>query len=202
MTTLTGQFVRLEPLAEMHREPLRAAARDERIWEFNIVSGFGPAFDGWFDAARSESANGSRIPFTVIRLSDGAVLGSTSFLDPSPLHRRVEIGHTWYHPSAWNSVVNPECKRLLFGHAFDVLDLSRVSFNVDATNLRSRAAVRKLGATEEGVLRRHAVTYTGRVRDTVVHSVLADEWPAVREGLERRLSTSPHSPDSPNRHVR
>jgi RimJ/RimL family protein N-acetyltransferase len=202
MTTLTGRFVRLEPLTEAHRESLRPAAQDERIWEFNIVTGFGPAFDGWFDAALSESAKGTRVAFTVVRNVDNATLGSTSYLDPSPNHRRVEIGHTWYHPSAWHSAVNPECKRLLFAHAFEVLGLSRVAFNVDATNHRSRAAVRKLGATEEGILRQHAVTYTGRVRDTVVHSVLADEWTAVRDRLDRRLSMPPDANDSPNRHVR
>lgn len=202
MNALTGRFVRLEPLSEAYREPLRAVAQDERIWEFNIVSGFGPAYDGWFDTARADSAKGTRIAFVVVRVPDAAVLGSTSFIDPSPVHRRVEIGHTWYHPSAWQSVVNPECKRLLLAHAFGTMGLTRVSFNVDATNLRSRAAVSKLGATEEGCLRRHAVTYTGRVRDTVVYSILGHEWPAVRDRLDARLNSSPDSPDSPNRHVR
>ena len=192
MITLSGQFVRLEPLTEAHREPLLTAAQDERIWAFNIVSGFGAAFDPWFDAALLESAKGTRIAFAVVQRSDGSLVGSTSYLDPSHAHRRVEIGHTWYHPTAWRSAVNPECKRLLFAHAFEVMGLSRVSFNVDATNLRSRAAVGKLGAIQEGLLRHHAVTYTGRVRDTVVYSVLASEWPAVRERLERRLTTSPH----------
>lgn len=191
MSILKGRFVRLEPLAESHRESLRPMAQDERIWEFNIVSAFGPAFDVWFDTALADQTRGVRIPFAVVQLSDEKVVGSTGFIDPAPTHRRVEIGHTWYHPSVWRSPVNPECKRLLFAHGFEVMGLARVSFNVDATNLRSRAAVQKLGAVPEGILRRHAVTYTGRVRDTVVYSVLDGEWPAVRERLDRRLNPCP-----------
>ena len=183
---LTGSVVRLEPLGESHREPLRRAAQDERIWEFNLVTGFGPAFDPWFDAARKGQAAGSRIPYVVVRQADGAVIGSTSYLDYTPAHLRVEIGSTWYVPAVWGTVVNPECKLLLFTHAFDALRMNRVSFHVDAFNLRSQRAVLKLGAVKEGILRNHAVVYSGRIRDTVVFSVTAAEWPAVRERLRAR----------------
>ncbi len=191
MTPLLGSFVRLEPLAESHREPLRRAAQDERIWEFNLVTGFGWAFDPWFDAALKGQAAGSRIPYVVIRQSDGAVIGSTSYLDYSPAHLRVEIGSTWYVPAVWSTAVNPECKLLLFTHAFDALRMNRVSFHVDAINLRSQRAVLKLGAVQEGILRKHAVVYSGRIRDTVVFSVTVDEWPVVRERLCQRLNGIP-----------
>lgn len=183
-----GSIVRLEPLVEAHREPLRRAAQDERIWEFNLVSGFGPAFDPWFDAALKGQAAGHRIPFVVVRQSGGAVIGSTSYLDYTPAHLRVEIGSTWFVPAVWGTAVNPECKLLLFTHAFDALRMNRVSFHVDAINLRSQRAVLKLGAVKEGILRKHAVVYTGRIRDTVVFSVTVDEWPAIRERLRQRLN--------------
>ena len=188
---LTGSVVRLEPLVETHREGLRHAAQDERIWEFNLVTGFGPAFDPWFDAALKGQAAGNRIPFVVVRQSDGAVIGSTSYLDYTPAHLRVEIGSTWYVPAVWGTAVNPECKLLLFTHAFDALRMNRVSFHVDAINLRSQRAVLKLGAVKEGILRKHAVVYSGRIRDTVVFSVTVDEWPAVRERLRQRLRGMP-----------
>lgn len=185
---LTGSVVRLEPLAESHREPLRLAAQDERIWEFNLVSGFGRAFDPWFNAALKGQAAGTRIPFVVVRQLDGAVIGSTSYLDYTPAHLRVEIGSTWYVPAVWGKAVNPECKLLLFTHAFDALRMNRVSFHVDAINLRSQRAVLKLGAIKEGILRKHAVVYSGRIRDTVVFSVTVDDWPAIRERLCQRLN--------------
>lgn len=191
MDTLIGRFVRLEPLVEVHREPLRLAAEDERIWEFNLTTAFGPAFDGWFDAAQTARIAGTRFPYAVVDLARETVVGSTSFYDWSAPHKRVEIGHTWYHPSSWRTAVNPECKLLLLRHAFETHGLSRVGFHVDATNRRSRAAVTKLGAVEEGILRHQAVVHTGRVRDTVVFSILQAEWPAVRERLMERLSRPP-----------
>ena len=187
MSTLQGTTLRLEPLAELHREALRNAAQDDRIWEFGIASGFGSAFNSWFDDAFRGQNVGTRMPYVVVTQANSAVIGSTSFLDPSPIHRRVEIGHTWYHPSEWGSSVNPECKFLLLRHAFESLGLNRVSFNVDQTNLRSQKAVLKLGAVQEGILRQQAITYTGRVRDTVVFSITKDEWPSIRERLQIRL---------------
>jgi len=186
--TLSGRVVRLEPLAESHREPLRAAAQSEAIWEFNLVSGFGPAFDSWFDAALAGQSAVTRVPYAVITVQDNVAIGSTSFLDPSPAHRRVEIGSTWYLPAFWNTGVNPECKLLLLTQAFDVMAMNRVSFQVDLKNLRSQRAVTKLGAVREGVLRKHCITYTGRERDTVVFSITAQKWAGIRERLTKRLA--------------
>ena len=117
---LTGRWVQLEALAEAHREGLRAAADDERIWQHTLSVARGPGFDAWFEDALAERAAGRRLPLAVRRRADGALVGSTSYLDPSARHKRVEIGSTWYHPDVWATAVNPECKLLLLTHAFEV----------------------------------------------------------------------------------
>jgi RimJ/RimL family protein N-acetyltransferase len=185
-STLLGRIVRLEPLTEAHREALRPLAQEERIWTTSLTHGLGPAFDTWFDAALRERDSGRRLPFAV-RTEDRALVGSSSYLDVTPEHRRVEIGATWYHPGVWGTAVNPECKLLLLGHAFDVMRVNRVALITDALNLRSQAAIAKLGAVREGVLRSDRITQGGRVRDSVVFSILAPEWPQVRTRLEQRL---------------
>ncbi|HEX5818420.1 MAG TPA: GNAT family protein, partial [Gemmatimonadales bacterium] len=133
-----------------------------------------------------------RLPFAV-RLADGRLVGSSSYLDITPAHRRLEIGATWYHPDVWATAVNPECKLLLLTHAFEVLQVNRVALVTDALNLRSQAAIARLGAVREGVLRADRITQTGRVRDSVIFSIVAAEWPAVRHGLERRLAEAGRS---------
>jgi N-acetyltransferase len=184
--TLAGRFVRLEPLTEAHREALRPVAQEERIWTTSLTHALGPAFDSWFDEALRERDAGRRLPFTV-RLAAGALVGSSSYLDVTPAHKRVEIGATWYHPEVWGTAVNPECKLLLLGHAFDVMQVSRVALVTDLLNQRSQAAIAKLGAVREGVLRSDRITQGGRVRDSVIFSILAPEWPAVRTRLAQRL---------------
>jgi RimJ/RimL family protein N-acetyltransferase len=183
---LAGRHVRLEPLVEAHREPLRIAADDERIWRHTITVARGPGFDEWFNEAL---AAGHRVPFAVRRLADDSLIGSTSYLDVVLKHKRLEIGSTWYRPECWATPVNPECKLLLLAHAFDVLGVNRVAFVTDRENERSRAAITKLGAVQEGVLRSHMVVQAGRIRDTVVFSITASEWPAVRERLRARLAS-------------
>jgi RimJ/RimL family protein N-acetyltransferase len=184
--TLAGRHVRLEPLAEPHREPLRPAAEDPRIWENMLIDGSGAGFDLWFDATLADRTSGAKFPFAV-RLAGGSLVGSTSYIDFHPKHKRVEIGATWYHPSAWATAVNPECKLLLLTHAFEVLGVNRVSLVTDARNARSQAAIAKLGADREGVLRSHMVTRGGRVRDSVVFGIVAADWPRVKAGLRARV---------------
>lgn len=184
---LSGRHVRLVALHESHREPLRQAAEDARIWAFTLTRGDGPGFDLWFDQAMADRDAGTRWPFAVQRVSDGRWVGSTSYLDIAPKHRRVEIGSTWYHSDVWATAVNPECKLVLLGHAFEVVGVNRVALVTDLLNTRSQAAIAKLGATREGVLRSHMVTQGERVRDSVVFSIVAADWPAVRAGLEERL---------------
>jgi RimJ/RimL family protein N-acetyltransferase len=185
---LTGRYVRLEPLEEAHREPLRVAADDERIWRHMLTVGRGPGFDDWFAEAFARKVAGIRVPFAVRRLVDGAIVGSTSYLDPVLPHKRVEIGSTWYRPDCWGTAINPECKLLLLAHAFDVLRVNRVQFITDRLNERSQAAIARLGAVEEGVLRSHMVVEGGRVRDSVMFSITWNEWPVVRERLTARLA--------------
>jgi len=185
---LTGRFVQLEPLDERHRDGLRAAADDERIWAHTLIDARGPGFDRWFDDARARLAAAQQLPFAVRRLADQALIGSTSYLDPAPQHRRVEIGSTWYVPAAWGTVVNPECKLLLLTHAFETLGMNRVQLCTDLRNTRSQAAIAKLGAVQEGVLRNHMITQGGRIRDTVVFSIVVSEWPQVKEALTARVA--------------
>jgi RimJ/RimL family protein N-acetyltransferase len=185
---LTGRWVQLEPLGEQHREALRAAAADERIWTHTLMVALGAEFDRWFDDALAHRSMGRQLPFAVRRLADQAVVGSTSYLDPVPRHRRLEIGSTWYTPDVWGTRVNPECKLLLLAHAFDVLGMNRVALCTDVHNLRSQAAIEKLGAVKEGVLRSHMVTQGCRIRDSVLYSIVREEWPEVKARLAARLA--------------
>lgn len=186
--TLEGRWVRLEPLAEAHRESLRPAAQDERIWTYMLMDGTGAAFDSWFDGTLADRDAGHKWPFAVRRLADGELVGSTSYYDFVPKHRRIDIGATWYQPDTWGTPVNPECKLLLLEHAFEQLRLQRVALITDSRNERSQAAIAKLGATREGVLRSHMVTRGGGIRDSVVYSIIDTEWPQVRDGLRARVA--------------
>jgi RimJ/RimL family protein N-acetyltransferase len=186
--TLPGQCVQLEPLTAAHRAGLRQAADGERIWQHTLLVARGPAFEDWFDEALARQRDGRQVPFAVRQLANGRLIGSTRYIDPSERHRHVEIGSTWYVPEAWGTAVNPECKLLLLRHAFEVLGMNRVSFVTDVRNERSQAAIAKLGAVREGILRSHMVTQGGRVRDSVLFSIIAAEWPAVRARLAARLA--------------
>jgi RimJ/RimL family protein N-acetyltransferase len=188
VAVLTGRWVQLEPLGDQHRDALRAAADDERIWAHTLVVARGPEFDHWFDDVLQHRSLGQQFPFAVRRRADEAVVGSTSYLDPVLRHRRVEIGSTWYTPDVWGTQVNPECKLLLLAHAFDVLGMNRVALCTDARNARSQAAIAKLGAVKEGVLRSHMVTQGGRIRDSVLYSIVIEEWPEVKARLAARLA--------------
>jgi len=182
---LQGRFVRLEPLTPELEAPVRAALNsDPEVWSIMVTKGCGDGFEGWWTSA---IARGGEPRYAVRRLTDGAVVGTSGYHDVRPEHRGVAIGHTFYRPDARSGPVNPEAKLLLLGHAFAAGAL-RVEFHTDAINARSRAALRKLGAVEEGVLRRHKITWTGRVRDTAMFAITDADWPAVRERLEARLA--------------
>ena len=185
-TVLEDEYLRLEPFTDALREPVRAALDvDPDAWSIMVSSAYGPAFDGWWDEAMAGLAAGTRIPFAIVR--QGRVVGTTSYAEISERHRKLEIGSTFYHPDARGGPVNPACKRLMLGHAFDQ-GAVRCELVVDAVNARSRAAVLRLGAVEEGILRRHKITHTGRIRDTVVFSITDHDWPSVRARLDARLA--------------
>ena len=184
---LENRFLRLEPLSERRREELReACAADADIWPtVYSFSMLGERFDATWDLMMANALSGRSQTYAVV--AGCRCVGMTSFLDIDLRHRTVEVGGTYYRPDCRGGAVNPAAKRLILGHAFDS-GMNRVQFNVDALNARSRAAVLKLGAAQEGVLRHHRITWTGRLRDTVVFSVLKDDWPAVRDRLDARLA--------------
>lgn len=191
--------VRLEPLAETHRSGLRAAAADPRIWTYMPIRGDGDAFDRWFDGSLAAAAAGKEVIWAVRDPASGALVGSTRYMAIEPAHRRVEIGHTWYAPSVWGGPVNPGCKYLLLGYGFETLRLIRIELKTDARNARSQAAIAKLGARREGVLRHHYILADGYRRDSVYFSILAGEWPAAKAGLEARLAEAGMACETPGR---
>lgn len=181
---LEGRFVRLEPLGEQHRDAVRQAAEaDQQIWDLYPFSMAGEHFAAYWRRSSEENARGAVLSFAVIH--QGRLVGVSSLI-PDLHNRTVEIGGTYFHPDVRGTAVNPECKRLMLAYAFDSGAI-RVGFKVDALNARSRAAVLKLGAMQEGIIRADRITWTGRVRDTVMFSVMAVEWPTVRDSLDGRL---------------
>jgi RimJ/RimL family protein N-acetyltransferase len=183
---LENRFVRLEPMGEAHREDLRAACdADPATWnDLYPYSMAGEHFDPMWTKMCNDIAAGRTVALAVV--VDGRCQGISCFSGIDGANALVEIGGTYYGPALRGGAVNPSAKRLMLGHAFDS-GARRVVFRVDAINARSRAAVLKLGAAQDGILRQDRVTWTGRIRDTVIFSVLAGEWPAVRERLDARL---------------
>lgn len=183
---MQGRFVRLEPFSPAMRDELGAALNvDPEAWALQYVNGRGEAFGPWWAGLTREIEAGTRIGFGV-RAADGRLVGTSSYIFISGPNGTVEVGSTFYRPEARGTAVNPETKLLMLGHAFEHGAL-RVQLTVDSRNARSQAAVTKLGAVREGVLRRHLVTWTGWKRDSVVFSVIDTEWPHVRAGLLRRV---------------
>lgn len=184
---MENRFVRLEPLAETHKAGLRAAcAADPATWkELYPFSMLDEHFEPVWSRMMANAMSGPSQTFAVI--ADGEVGGMTSYLGIDLANAKLEVGGTYYRPDLRGGAVNPAAKSLMLEHAFDS-GIRRLQLCVDAINTRSRAAVLKIGATQEGILRRDRVTWTGRLRDTVYFSILADEWPDVREGLDARLA--------------
>ena len=184
--TLRGRFIALEPLEARHFADLAEAGRDPAIWTY-IPHDAAAGVDAYIRWLEGENVQDRMISYAVRRLSDDALVGSTSYLSIAPEHAKAEIGATWYSPSAQGTAVNPEAKYLLLSNAFDA-NYNRVELKTDAKNARSQAAMRKMGATEEGTLRAHRWVPQGYFRDSVYFSILASEWPAVKTKLEARLA--------------
>jgi RimJ/RimL family protein N-acetyltransferase len=184
---LEGRFVRLEPLEERHRESIRAAAQHPEIFTVT-TSALGPLYDPYIDNALKRSDGIHELAFAVLLKAGNRYVGMTRYLNIEEAHRKLEIGSTWYEPSVWAGAVNPECKLLLMRHAFETLGFQRVEYKTDARNARSRAAILKLGATQEGIFRKHMIMPDGHVRDSVWFSIIDSEWPVVKAGLEKRLA--------------
>jgi RimJ/RimL family protein N-acetyltransferase len=184
---LRGSLVQLEPLDESHKNELYEAAQDEAIWTYNGSKAFGERFYRWFDKAIKCHQDQQHLPFIVRRLSDKRIIGSTRYYDINCEHHRLTIGYTWYIPEVWGSYVNPECKFLLLQFAFENSSVNRVDFVTDSRNSRSRAAIKKLGAIEEGVLRHHMILDDGFIRDTVIFSIVQPDWLQIKSSLQIRL---------------
>jgi RimJ/RimL family protein N-acetyltransferase len=185
---LEGRHVRLLPLGHEHHADLCAIGLDPHIWRwFPDPVATGGEMRDWIEEALRAASAGEAVPF-VITLRDGTVVGSTRYGNINRANLRLEIGWTWVAPAWQRSAVNTEAKLLLMAHAFDQLQCNRVEFKTDSLNVKSRAALAGIGATEEGTLRRHMVTASGRIRDSVYFSVIREEWPGVRRRLEDRLA--------------
>jgi RimJ/RimL family protein N-acetyltransferase len=184
---LENRFARLEPMGAAHREGLQAACNTDPDFfpAFYPYSWAGEHFAATWDRLMADQAEGDTIGLAV--MVEGTCRGISTYYAIDRTHDVLEIGGTFFEPQVRGGAVNPSAKRLMMGHAFDS-GARRVVYRVDAINARSRAAVLKLGAVQEGILRQDRTTFTGRVRDTVIFSVLADEWPAVRERLDARLA--------------
>ena len=181
---LRDRGVRLEPLGLAHEAGLRAAAADGELWKLRITSVPEPDQTGaYIEAALKMRAEGQRFPFAVVNDATGEVLGSTSYHDIVPAIQRVEIGWTWYRQSVQRSHVNTTCKLMLLTHAFDTLGCAVVGWRTDNYNFASQKAIERLGAKKDGVIRHHAVRRDGTVRDTVMYSMTAGEWPEARAQL-------------------
>ena len=191
--TLMGAAVRLEPLGLQHADDLFAAAQDPDIWRYmpSDPSASPAALRAWITTALDAQAAGSELPFTILDRATSRALGSTRYLNISPRDRSLEIGWTWLARPARRTSVNTECKYLLLRHAFETLRAVRVQLKTDRRNTVSRAAIERLGAVREGILRKHMLVANGYIRDTVMYSVTDDEWPGVKVHLESMLVALP-----------
>lgn len=186
--TLTGTHIRLEPMRPEHASALLEAGRSREIWKWMPNRPLEPpAMEGWLKTAMQAEASGREYPFVVTLVASGRLVGSTRYLDVQEDDRGAEIGWTWYAPDTWGGIVNPEAKYLLMRHAFEDWGAIRVALKTDIRNLHSQAAIKKLGAKYEGLLRNQRIRPDGSYRDTVVFSITDREWPAVKSRLEARI---------------
>ena len=186
---LEGQHVRLEPLSTAHQEALITAASDGELWNTTVTIVPDRAnMTAYIEEALHGQDLGDHLPFVIIRKASAVVVGTTRFYDIRPADRRVAIGYTWLALSAQRTAVNTESKLLLLTHAFEQWRCNRVELITDVLNEQSRAAILRLGAKQEGILRKHIILPSGRIRDSVVFSIIDEEWPGVKERLVTRLA--------------
>lgn len=177
--------IRLEPLGMQHEDGLRRAAADGELWQLTFTSV--PEPENTAAYIRKALDTPDRFAFAVVEEAGGQVLGSSSYHDIRPAARRVEIGYTWYARSRWRTALNSTCKYLLLRHAFETLAQQTVGWRTDCLNIRSQQAVERLGAQKDGVIRGFEVRRDGSIRDTVMYSMTAAEWPAAKAALAARI---------------
>lgn len=187
--TLEGEHVRLEPLAREHFARLTEVGLDPELWRWTAtVIESADDMREYLETALRGQEQGTALPFATVERATGRVVGSTRYANIDRANRRLEIGWTWLAAPWQRTALNTEAKYLMLRHAFETLGCIRVELKTDVLNAKSRAAMLRMGAIEEGVLRKHIITSGGRLRDTIYYSVLDDEWPAVRAGLEARMA--------------
>ena len=183
--TLQGRHVSLEPLHQEHFAEIQAAAADGELWKLFFTSVPSPEnTQNWLDLALEMQDQKKAIPFVIREKRTGQIVGSTRYCNIDHNNERLEIGYTWYAKRVQRSAINTECKLLLLSHAFDIFECIAVEFRTDWFNRRSQAAIERLGAKRDGVLRNHTILPDGRVRDTVVYSILQNEWAGVKQNLQ------------------
>jgi RimJ/RimL family protein N-acetyltransferase len=188
--TLEGSHVRLEPLAKAHLAGLVLVGLDEQLWRWVPVPvRTAEEMGAYIDAALEEQKRGVSLPFALIERATGRAIGSTRYGNIDRTHRRAEIGWTWVAREWQRTAVNTEAKYLLLRHAFETLGCIRVELKTDSLNGKSRAAILRIGAEEEGIFRNHMITASGRIRHTVYFSIVDSEWPAVKARLESLLNS-------------
>ena len=187
--SLQSASVRLEPMTADHVAALEAAAKDGELWNLRVTSVPAPGETAAYVAAALQGReDGHMLPFVVVDAASGRVIGSTRFHDIVPAVERLEIGYTWYGRSWQRTHVNTSCKLLLMAHAFETLGAQLVGWRTDNYNFASQRAIERLGARKDGVLRHHALRRDGTVRDTVMYSLAAGEWPEVKAHLQYQLA--------------
>ncbi|NIL20816.1 GNAT family N-acetyltransferase [Pseudomonas sp. AN3A02] len=187
--TLTGTTVELRPLQREHSAALVQAAADGQLWNLKVTNVPGPdTVEKYVDIALAGREAGTMMPFVIVRRDTGEVVGSTRFWKVDRVNRKLEIGHTYISQSVQKSGVNTEAKLLLLTHAFEVMDCVRVQFTTDELNEKSRAAILRLGAVQEGIVRHERIMPDGRKRNSVRFSIIDPEWPQVKAGLLARLT--------------
>lgn len=187
--TLSGKHARLEPLTQAHVPGLYDIGREPSIWQWMIRGAFENDRDcrDWVEAALDAQAASGHVPFAIVARESNRIAGCTRYFNVSIADRGLEIGHTWLGSAFQRSAINTECKWLLLEHAFETLGCARVQLKTDALNVRSRAAIERIGAKFEGILRKFQLTRDGRIRDTAMYSITEDDWPIVRERFQREL---------------
>jgi len=193
--SLTGERAELIPMESSHVAALFKAGIHPDIWTYmprRVTST--DDMKSIVDGALAQRAQGTEFPFSIVDRETGEIVGSSRLLDISTVDRSLEIGWTWLSPTVWRTRINTECKYLLLKYSFETLGVIRVQLKTDARNLRSQAAIERIGAVREGVLRKHRILWDGYIRDSVYYSILDNEWPQVKANLEAGLERSVSSP--------
>lgn len=185
---LIGEAILLRPMTKDDVEGIYASCQDERIWtHMSQTLQTKEDVRAYVDQALVNQEAGTEYPFVIILLATNQIVGSTRFFDIATAHKRLELGHTWLHPSVWRTNVNTECKYLLLTYCFEQLQFQRVQIKTGHENTQSQKAIERIGATKEGVLRNHMIRPNGEVRHTVMYSVVQEEWLEVKQHIERLM---------------